>query len=65
MSAVSSIEFTQAGSHERIEAPEQLLEQTTRSWLDDQALVVVSGVDVRKFLPHIQCPAATARCRAA
>jgi len=50
MSAVSSIEFTQAGSHESIDTSEQQLEQTTRSWLDDQAFVVVSGVDARKFL---------------
>lgn len=50
MPATSIAEFTPARSNERIDNPDQWLAQTTRSWLDDQAFVVVSGADVRKFL---------------
>jgi folate-binding protein YgfZ len=51
MTATSAFaKITPASAHDPVENPDQLLAQTTRSWLDDQAFVVVSGVDVRKFL---------------
>lgn len=50
MPPISFAEFTPPRSNERIDNADQWLAQTTRSWLDDQAFVVVSGVDARKFL---------------
>jgi tRNA-modifying protein YgfZ len=50
MPAAPYEKFTPPGSQDRIVDADQWLAQTTRSLLDDQAFVVVSGVDARKFL---------------